>query len=144
MNDAPEFQPYGLPHLTVIFITIVLPFALAAVVRRTKSQRIERVIIVALSLVLILNYLAYLVFIRSRGVVDWRQMLPMQMCDWGMAVVIVGMWAGSPRWVEVAYFWGIGGTFQAGLTPNLRLWVPRWRVFRFFLSPFGIIVGGVF
>ena len=72
MNDAPEFQPYDLPHLTVIFITIVLPFALAALVRRTKSQRIERVIIVALSAVLILNYLAYLVFIRSRGVVDWR------------------------------------------------------------------------
>ena len=45
MNDAPEFQPYGLPHLTVIFITIVLPFALAALVRRTKSQRIERVIV---------------------------------------------------------------------------------------------------
>ncbi len=65
MNDAPEFQPYGLPHLTVIFITIVLPFALAALVRRTKLQRIERVIIVALSAVLILNYLAYLVFIRG-------------------------------------------------------------------------------
>ena len=41
MNDAPEFQPYGLPHLTVILITIVLPFVLAALVRRTKSQRIE-------------------------------------------------------------------------------------------------------
>src|SRR3954453_7342798 len=77
MNDAPEFQPYGLPHLTVIFVTIVLPFALAALVRRKKSQRIERVIIAALSAVLILNYLAFLVFIRSHGVVDWRQMLPM-------------------------------------------------------------------
>ena len=58
MDDAPEFQPYGLPHLTVILITIVLPFALAALVRRTKSQRIERLIIAALSAVLILNYLA--------------------------------------------------------------------------------------
>jgi len=55
MNDAPEFQTVRLPHLTVIFITIVLPFALAALVRRTKSQRIERVIVVALSVVLILN-----------------------------------------------------------------------------------------
>ena len=113
MNDAPEFQPYGLPHLTVIFITIVLPFALAALVRRTKSQRIERVIVAALSAVLILNYLAYLIFIRSRGVVDWRQMLPMQMCDWGMVVVIVAMWTGHQRWFEVAYFWGIGGTLAS-------------------------------
>src|SRR5881396_4040578 len=141
MNDAPEFQPYGAPHLTVIFITIVLPFALAAVVRRTKSQRIERVIIVALSVVLILNYLAYLVFIRSRGVVDWRQMLPMQMCDWGMVVVIVAMWTRSQRWFEVAYFWGIGGTLQAVLTPNLRFGFPDFRFFSFFISHCGIIIG---
>jgi hypothetical integral membrane protein (TIGR02206 family) len=144
MSDAPEFQPYGLPHLTVIFITIVLPFALAALVRRTKSQRIERVIVVALSAVLILNYLAYLVFIRSRGVADWRQMLPMQMCDWGIVVVIVAMWTGHQRWFEVAYFWGIGGTLQAVLTPNLPYGFPDWRFISFFTSHCGIIVGVVF
>src|SRR5438034_2816303 len=144
MNDAPEFQPYGLPHLTVIFITIVLPFALAALVRRTRSQRIERVIIVALSAVLILNYLAYLVFSRSRGVLDWRQMLAMQMCDCGMDVAAVAMWTGNQRWFEVAYFWGIGGTLQAVLTPNLRFGFPDWRFISFFTSHCGIIVGVVF
>ena len=98
----PEFQPYGLPHITVIFVTIVLPFAFAAIVRRTKSQRLEKIIIGVLSAVLILNYVIYLIFIRSRGLVDWRQILPMQMCDWGMVVVIVAMWTGNQRWFEVA------------------------------------------
>lgn len=144
MNDAPEFQPYGLPHFTVIFITIVLPFALAALVRRTQSQRIEKLIIAALSAVLILNYLAYLIFIRSQGSVDWRHMLPMQMCDWGMVVVIVAMWTGHQRWFEVAYFWGIGGTLQAVLTPNLHYGFPDWRFISFFTSHCGIIVGVVF
>ena len=144
MNDAPEFQPYGLPHLTVILLTVVLPFVLAAIVRRTKSQPLEKMIIGVLSVVLILNYIFYLVFIRSRGVVDWRQMLPMQMCDWGMIVVIVAMWTGSQRWFEVAYFWGIGGTLQAVLTPNLRFGFPDWRFISFFTSHSGIIVGVVF
>ena len=144
MNDAPQFQAYGLPHLTVIFVTIVLPFALAAIVRRTGSQRIERGIISVLSAVLVLNYVAYLVFIRTQTVVDWRQILPMQMCDWGMAVVIVAMWTGNQRWFEVAYFWGIGGTLQAVLTPNLRFGFPDWRFVSFFTSHCGIIVGVVF
>jgi hypothetical integral membrane protein (TIGR02206 family) len=144
MNDAPEFQPYGLPHLTVILLTVVLPFVLAALVRRTKSQRLENTIIGVLSAVLILNYIVYLVFIRSSGVMDWRQMLPMQMCDWGMFVVIVAMWTGSQRWFEVAYFWGIGGTLQAVLTPNLRFGFPDWRFISFFTSHSGIIVGVVF
>jgi hypothetical integral membrane protein (TIGR02206 family) len=144
MQDAPEFQPYGLPHLTVIFLTIVLPFALAAIVRRTKSSGLERAIIAVLSAVLVLNYVAYLIFIRSHGVVDWRQMLPMQMCDWGMVVVIVAMWTASQRWFEVAYFWGIGGTLQAVLTPNLRFGFPDWRFISFFTSHSGIIIGVVF
>jgi hypothetical integral membrane protein (TIGR02206 family) len=144
MNEAPPFHAYGLPHLTVILLTIVLPFALAALVRRTKSQRIEKTIIGVLSAVLILNYLVYLVFIRSRGAVDWRQMLPMQMCDWGMVVVIVAMWSGNQRWFEVAYFWGIGGTLQAVLTPDLHYGFPDWRFISFFTSHSGIIVGVAF
>jgi hypothetical integral membrane protein (TIGR02206 family) len=140
----PEFQPYGLPHLTVIFLTIVLPFALAAIVWRTKSQPLEKMIICVLSVVLILNYVVYLIFIRSRGIVDWQQMLPMQMCDWGMVVVIVAMWTGSQRWFEVAYFWGIGGTLQAVLTPNLNFGFPDWRFISFFTSHSTIIVGVVF
>src|SRR5436189_52611 len=117
----PEFQPYGLPHLTVISLTVVLPFVLAAIVWRTKSPRVEKVIIGVLSAVLVLNYVVYLIFIRSRGTAVWQHMLPMQLCDWGMVVVIVAMWTGNQRWFEVAYFWGIGGTLQAVLTPNLPL-----------------------
>jgi hypothetical integral membrane protein (TIGR02206 family) len=140
----PEFQPYGMPHLTVIFLTIALPFALAAIVRWTKSPRIERAIVALLSAVLVLNYVAYLIFVRSRGIVSWQQMLPLQLCDWGMVVVIVAMWTGNQRWFEVAYFWGIGGTLQAVLTPNLRFGFPDWRFISFFTSHSGIIIGVVF
>src|SRR5216117_74464 len=140
----PEFQPYGLPHLTVIFLTIVLPFALAAIVWRARSRSAEKMIVGMLSAVLVLNYLVYLIFIRSRGTAIWQHMLPMQLCDWGMVVVIVAMWTGNQRWFEVAYFWGIGGTLQAVLTPNLRFGFPDWRFISFFTSHCGIIVGVIF
>src|SRR5436853_7525493 len=138
------FQPYCFPHLTVIFLTIVLPFVLAGIVRYTKSSRVERAIIAVLSTVLIFNYIAYLIFVRSYGMVTWRQMLPLQLCDWGMVVVIIAMWTGNQRWFEVAYFWGIGGTLQAVLTPNLRFGFPDLRFISFFTSHSGIIIGVVF
>jgi hypothetical integral membrane protein (TIGR02206 family) len=142
---AAEFQPYGPAHLVVIVLTIALPFLLAAIVRRTKSSRLEHVITAVLSLILVLNYVAYLIFVRYRGgAVTWQQMLPLQLCDWGMVVVIVAMLTGSQRWFEVAYFWGIGGTLQAVLTPNLRFGFPDVRFFSFFISHSGIIVGVVF
>src|SRR5260370_3023843 len=144
MTPERVFQPYGWPHLTVIFLTLTLPFVLAAVVHRTKSTRLERAIVVLLSAVLVANYIAYLIFVRSHGIVIWQQMLPLQLCDWGMAVVIVAMWTGCQRWFEVAYFWGIGGTLQAVLTPHLRFGFPDLRFISFFPSHSTIIVGVIF
>jgi hypothetical integral membrane protein (TIGR02206 family) len=144
VNSAPAFHPYGAAHLIVIFLTIALPFALATLVRRTKSRLVERIIIGALSVLLVLNYIAYLSFIRRMGALNWAQMLPMQLCDWAMVVIIVAMWTGNRSWFEVAYFWGIGGTVQAVLTPNLAYGFPDFRFFSFFISHCGIIVGIVF
>jgi hypothetical integral membrane protein (TIGR02206 family) len=144
MNSDRPFHAYGIPHLAVMGLTIVLPFALAALVRRSKSQRLERVIVVTISVILFLNYATYLVFVRHQTIVEWQQMLPLQLCDWGMVVVIVAMWTGRQRWFEVAYFWGIGGTVQAVLTPDLRYGFPDLRFFSFFISHCGIIVGVIF
>ncbi len=142
MKAEPAFHPYGAAHLAVIFLTIALPFILAALVRRTN--RIERAVTVSLSAILILNYAVYLVFCLRSGSLDWRQALPMQLCDWGLVVVIVAMLSGRQRWFEVAYFWGLGGTLQALLTPNLRFGFPDLRFFSFFVSHGGIIVGVIF
>src|SRR5438105_10773941 len=144
MNPERPFQPYGPAHLTVIFLTIALPFALAAIARRARSSRVERAIIATLSTLLVLNYGVYLILVRNVGVMSWQQMLPLQLCDWGMVVVIVAMWSGNQRWFEVAYFWGIGGTLQAVLTPNLRFGFPDFRFFSFFISHCGIIIAVVF
>ena len=144
MNSVPEFQPYGAAHLTVIFLTVALPFLLAAIVRRAKSHLAERAIVSALSLVLIVNYFTFMIFLRRVGVTSWEQVLPLQLCDWGMVVAIVAMLTGNQRWFEVAYFWGLGGTLQAVLTPNLSFGFPDFRFFSFFISHCGIIIGVVF
>ncbi len=144
MNDVPEFHAYGPAHFTVLFLTITLPFALAALVRWTKFQRAERAIDLLLSVLLLLNYVAYLIFIRRHGITQWQQMLPLQLCDWGMVVVILAMWTERQRWFEVAYFWGLGGTLQAILTPNLAYGFPDLRFISFFVSHSGIIIGVIF
>lgn len=139
-----DFQAFSLEHLIAIFVTVTLPFVLAAVVRRMGSKLVERAVVVSILAALVANYIGYLVFVRRLGQLSWEQMLPMQMCDWAMVVIIVALWTGHPRWFEVAYFWGIGGTLQAVLTPNLRYSFPDLRFISFFVAHSGIIVGVVF
>jgi hypothetical integral membrane protein (TIGR02206 family) len=144
MDNAPEFHAYSASHLTVIFLTIALPLILALIVHRTKSRFLERSICFAISALLLINYVAYLIVARQFGVAAWQKMLPMQLCDWAMVVIIVALWTGSRRWLELAYFWGIGGTLQALITPNLRFGFPDLRFISFFVAHSGIIVGIIF
>ena len=138
------FHPYGLAHIVVILLTVALPLLLAFAVRKTHSRLLERAIIAALTLLLVIDYVGYLVYVRGASDLRWSEMLPMQMCDWAMVVIIVAMWSGNQRWFEVAYFWGIGGTLQAVLTPNLTYGFPDVRFISFFVAHCGVIVGIVF
>ena len=49
-----------------------------------------------------------------------------------------------PNWTEVSYFWGIGGTFQAILTPNLQFGFPDIRLISFFVGHGGIVAGVIY
>jgi hypothetical integral membrane protein (TIGR02206 family) len=141
---APEFHPWSLSHVVVIFLTIGLPFVLALIVHRTKSPRLERSIRFTISALLLVNYVAYLFVARNFGVDRWYKLIPLQLCDWAMIVIIVALWTGSRRWLEIAYFWGIGGTLQAIITPNLQFGFPDLRFISFFVAHSGIIIGIVF
>jgi hypothetical integral membrane protein (TIGR02206 family) len=144
MNSASEFHAFGPSHLVVIFLTISVPFVLALAVHRTKSPRLERSIRLTIAVLLLINYVAYVFVARNFGVDRWYKLLPLQLCDWAMIVIIVALWTGNRRWLEVAYFWGIGGTLQAILTPNLQFGFPDLRFISFFVAHSGIIIGIVF
>jgi hypothetical integral membrane protein (TIGR02206 family) len=144
MRPGPPFHAFGAAHLTVIVLTISLPFVLATFVRHSKLRLVERFIAVAVSGLLVGNYFTYLLFVRRFDEASWQQTLPLQLCDWAMVVVIVALITGSKRWFEVAYVWGIGGTLQAVLTPNLPYGFPDLRFISFFVSHSGIIIGIIF
>src|ERR1035437_1451294 len=144
MSPGPVFHRFGLAHLTIIVLTIALPFALAKIVRITASRRVERLIAFSLGGLLLLNYVGYIVYVRRFNAVTWPQILPLQLCDWAMFVIVVAMWTGRRRWFEIAYFWGIGGTLQAIITPNLQFGFPDLRFVSFFVAHSAIIIGITF
>lgn len=138
----PAFETYGTAHVVVIALTVLLPLVFGLAVRRTRSRKLERAFAAILTLVLVANYVGYVIFIR--GEQRWSQMLPMQLCDWALFVVIIALWTKRPGWFEVAYFWGIGGTLQAILTPNLQFGFPDFHFIGFFVAHCGIVVGILF
>lgn len=144
MEDPITFQAFGPAHLAAILLTAVLPFVLAAFIRRRQWPRGEKIVAHIIAGLLLANFIGYAIYIREAGPIFWENMLPFQLCDWAMVAVIVALLTGRERWLEVAYFWGIGGTLQAIITPNLRYGFPDVRFLSFFIGHSGIVVGIIF
>jgi hypothetical integral membrane protein (TIGR02206 family) len=144
MNAEPVFHLFGPAHIVVILLTISIPVGLGIVVRLTRSRRIDRAVSVCLAILLATNYLGYAVYLWRHQLFYWAQALPFQLCDWGMVTIIVALLTSRRGWSEVSYFWGIGGTFQAILTPNLQFGFPDIRFISFFVGHCGIVVGVIY
>ncbi len=144
MDVDPAFQPFGLAHLVVITLSIALPFILAAFVRKARWPRCERIVGRLLAVLLLANYLGYEIYLGMTNGLSWEKALPFQLCDWAMIAVIVALLTGRERWLEVAYFWGIGGTAQAIVTPDLKYAFPDIRFLSFFIGHSGIVIGIAF
>ena len=144
MDAARAFRPFGLAHLVVMALTISLPFVLAAFVRKSRWARSERIIARLFAVLLLANYVGYEIYLALTEGLAWQKALPFQLCDWAMVAIIVALLTGRERWLEVAYFWGIGGTLQAIITPDLKYAFPDVRFLTFFIAHSGIVVAIAF
>ncbi len=71
--------------------------------------------------------------------------LPLALCDVALIVAAITCW--WPRWslgVELTYFWGLAGTLQAVVTPNLSAGFPRLEFFMFVTGHLGIVIAALF
>jgi len=144
MNSESAFHLFGQAHLVVIFLTLFIPIGLGIAVRITGSLRVDRAVAICLALLLVANYFGYAFYLWQRELFAWRQALPFQLCDWAMVTVIVALFTERRSWIELSYFWGIGGTFQAILTPNLQAGFPDIRFISFFVGHCGIVAGVIY
>jgi hypothetical integral membrane protein (TIGR02206 family) len=137
------FVQFGPAHLTVIAILVIVSIALCSVVRHTKSRNITRAVCWGIVVVLLVNEGLSYIYSFTRLGTDYflKYSLPLHAC--GMAVYLTSITLITKRQLpfEIAYFWGLGGTTQAILTPALTEGFPSVRFFNFFIAHGTIIVG---
>jgi hypothetical integral membrane protein (TIGR02206 family) len=141
MDPAPAFRPYGTAHWVVIGLTVGMPMLFWATIRPPGHTGYRRAVRYGLAGLLLANWIGYEVNRAGVGQFDAAHALPMQLCDWAMFAVIGALVTLRRGVYEVAYFWGLAGTLQAILTPNLREGFPSLWFISFFVAHSGIVVG---
>jgi hypothetical integral membrane protein (TIGR02206 family) len=99
----------------------------------------------AIALTLGVDALVFLATPVVRGGWSVRTSLPLALCDVALVVAAVACW--WPGWllgVELTYYWGLTGTLQAVLTPDLGAPFPQLEFFQFVVGHLGVVVAALF
>ena len=136
---------FGPLHLTILGLTLAVPFALSRCTRRDQRPGLARSLALSIAALLILNRLMALAWGVHMGTLTrWQDALPMHLCDWASFAVLAALIRRGQLAYELAYLWGLAGTFQAVLTPDLAVTFPNPLFIGFFVDHCGIIVSALF
>jgi len=100
----------------------------------------------ALALVLVaaeVSWWIYLAVTGARGA-ELATALPLQLCDTAIFVAALALLVRKQLLVEVTYFWGLAGTIQALITPDLPQHFPSFPFFQYYVAHGGIVTAALF
>lgn len=146
MNSSNQagFQTFSFVHLATVAVIIFVAFFLAFIVRTKKFKALRLPISRLLFTIQIANELIFLFIIISIGVWDYKWGLPIQICDLAVFAVAFSLLKHNQFVWELAYFWGLGGTVQAILSPDIQFTFPDYAYIKFFLTHGCIIIGVIY
>jgi hypothetical integral membrane protein (TIGR02206 family) len=130
MDQDPVFVLFGSAHLLTLALIAGLGAALSQVPRADSVTPLAWVMAV---LLLAQEAVKQYIYVGIDGL-DWRHFLPLHICRVNEFVCAFMLVRRSYRAFEVAYFWAMGGSVVALLTPDLAQGFPDPRFLIFFLG----------
>ena len=88
---------------------------------------------------LIVGWAGWYMMLGSRGWLAPGNELPLNLCDWAQGALIVALLSRNQFAYELGYFWGLGGTLQGVITPDVGRGFPDIQFLLFMLDHAGLI-----
>jgi hypothetical integral membrane protein (TIGR02206 family) len=106
-------------HLVPLALLVVVAVPLCVAARRAPGRWTAAVAAI-IAITLVIAELSWQPYVVANHTWSAAASLPVQLCDVGGFVAAAALVWRQLLLVEVAYFWGLGGTLQAVLTPDLQ------------------------
>jgi hypothetical integral membrane protein (TIGR02206 family) len=133
-TDHSTFHLFGAAHLTTIALIAAVSVLLPLVARASRGQRMVRPMAIGLAVVLLTQDIGKLAYKSMVLDTPWVENLPFHLCDIALIVGAIALLRTDRRLFQLLYYWGLAGTLQAILTPDLPVGFPDPRYIVFFFS----------
>ncbi|MHB1989121.1 MAG: TMEM164-related integral membrane acyltransferase [Acidimicrobiales bacterium] len=128
--------------LTTCVVTVVAAATLCVLVRRFPG-RPATVVNLFLSAILLGTSAVWIAQVLRVERFDAATSLPFALCDLATLIAALALATRARILVELTYFWGLAGTLQSLLTPDLSVPFPHLEFFEYVLAHAGIVCAAV-
>lgn len=137
------FVPFGQAHLIGVAVALAVGVGLPLAARRLPEPWHWRIAAI-LAACMLAQEVSKMV-IRS-GLYDYplHEHLPLHLCGIALLASAVMLWRRSYRLYEVCYFWALGASIPALLTPDLQQGFPHPLYFVFFVGHGLVFTGAMY
>ena len=144
MTAENTFTTFGTDHLLAILVVAAVAACLPIFVRVCTSASAQRWIALAIGVSLPV-YECVKILVRVQ-LYDYRlaEQLPFHLCSLALFLVAFMLIRRNYLAFEIAYFWALGATLQAVLTPDIREGFPSLAFVTFFIGHGLVIVGVIY
>ncbi|TMF06975.1 MAG: TIGR02206 family membrane protein [Chloroflexi bacterium] len=98
----------------------------------------------ALAVLIVVNETSWFVWEAAHHAFTIQNDLPLHLCDVAAYISAVALWLRTPLLVELTYFWGIAGTANGVITPDIGNQFPSYLFFQYFIQHAAIPAAGLF
>jgi hypothetical integral membrane protein (TIGR02206 family) len=133
----------GVEHLVTLGVTAIA-IALLVTAARLRPGRWTLAAGRTLALVILVNECGWWVWLAAHHLWSASYALPLQLCDVVAFVSAAALWSRRPLLVELTYFWGLAGTANGLISPDLQDHFPGYVFLQYFIAHGAIVAAALF
>jgi hypothetical integral membrane protein (TIGR02206 family) len=128
--------------VTLAVITVLI----AALVVAARSRPGAWAVVAGrvLAVVIVVNEASWWLWLASQHTWSLSYALPLHLCDVAAFVAAAALWTRRPLLVELTYFWGLAGTSNSLITPDIADHFPGYLFFQFYIDHGAIVAAALF
>lgn len=128
------FKLFGTVHLTTLGVLILFNLVLILELKHLKNKKINMYFRYGFSAFIVLADMFFFIWSFSSGYWSIKYALPLHICDVSVILSVIMLTSKNYFTYEITYFWGLAGSVQAMITPDIAPYnFPHYIFFNFFI-----------
>jgi len=142
-NDS-TFEMFGVEHIGGLVISILLIILIPWISLKFFDKNYQAKLGAIIGYIVMLNYPVWVGLEMIAGTFDFSLHLPVHLCRISNLLIPLVMLKRHFLTFEILFFWGLSGTLQGAITPDISAGFPHFHYFRFWIAHNGLVLALVY